>query len=162
MTDPETSAWRPDREHVLWLAGALAVVVAPHLPRLPLWLSGSFVLALLWRYAQVTGRLRPTGAWMRTALMAAVLGGVFAHHGTVLGREAGVALLVGLSGLKLLETRTLRDAYVVTLLCFFLVVTGFLFSQSIPIGAYMLAAVLVLTATLVTLTLPRGTLAASM
>ena len=45
-------------------------------------------------------------------LLAALLAiiAVARHFGTLLGREPGVSLLVLLTGLKLLELRTLRDA----------------------------------------------------
>ena len=57
-----------------------------------------------------------------------------------------------------METRGIRDAFVVVYLGYFLVVTNFLYSQSIPTGTYMFAVVWILTATLVTLAVPPGTL----
>ena len=62
---------------------------------------------------------------------------------SLLGRSAGVALLVILAGMKLLESRSLRDAYAATFLSYFLVITNFLFSQTIPTGVYMFVVVVV-------------------
>ena len=70
---------------------------------------------------------------------------VYLSFGTVTGRGAGIAMLALLAGMKLLETRTLRDAYVVCFLGYFLVITNFLFSQSIPTGLYMLVVLVVMT-----------------
>ena len=56
-------------------------------------------------------------------------------EGTLLGSEAGVTLLVVLLALKTLELRARRDALVVFFLGFFLVLTHFLYSQSLPTAA---------------------------
>jgi len=148
MSDLETRDWYPDAERVLWLATALTLVLLPHVARIPAWISAVFVLSAGWRVAAALGRARPPGRALRFALSVAVVAGVGATFGTVLGRNAGVALLVALAGMKVLETRTLRDAFVLLFLGYFLVVTNFLYSQSIPTGLYMLVVVLVLTGAL--------------
>ena len=89
-----------------------------------------------------------------------MLPGVHAAYGTLLGRSAGVALLVILGGMKLIETRRLRDALVVCFLGYFLVITNFLYSQTILTGAFMFAAAIATTATLVSLCVPPGELPA--
>ena len=53
---------------------------------------------------------------------------------TLLGKEAGVTMLVVLMALKTLELRARRDAFVVFFLGFFLVLTHFLYSQSLRTG----------------------------
>jgi transglutaminase-like putative cysteine protease len=58
-----------------------------------------------------------------------------------LGKEAGVTLLVVLLALKTLELRARRDALVVFFLGFFLVLTQFLYSQSLLAGLWLLLAV---------------------
>ena len=75
--------------------------------------------------------------------------GVFVTHRTLFGRDAGVTMLVLFLALKLLETRTQRDAVIVTFLCYFLALTSFFYSQTILTAALMIATVLVLTAALV-------------
>ena len=64
-------------------------------------------------------------------------------------REAGVSLLALLMTLKLLESKQLRDAWVLVLLAYFLALTNFFYSQSLPTGALMLVTVLVITASLI-------------
>ena len=73
---------------------------------------------------------------------------VYAHYGTLLGREAGAALLIAMLALKLMEIKTARDIYVEVLLGYFLIVIAFLFIQSPGMAVYMLVAVLLLTAVL--------------
>jgi transglutaminase-like putative cysteine protease len=76
---------------------------------------------------------------------------VFAHYGTLLGREPGVALLVLFLGLKLMEMRARRDLFVVIFLCFFLLLTAFFHSQSMLTGALTALAVLALLAAMLTM-----------
>ena len=53
-------------------------------------------------------------------------------YGPRFGRDASVALLAIMLGLKVLELKALRDATVVICLGFFLIITNFLYSQTIP------------------------------
>ena len=65
------------------------------------------------------------------------------------GREPGVTLLIVMAALKLLEMRTQREVTLSIYLGFFLVLTNFLFSQTIPLGLYMLVCVWIFIATMV-------------
>ncbi|MBZ0093698.1 MAG: DUF3488 and transglutaminase-like domain-containing protein, partial [Sulfuricellaceae bacterium] len=67
------------------------------------------------------------------------------------GRDAGVAMVILLLGLKLLELRTLRDGLLLILLGYFLAITQFLYSQSLGMAVYLLLATLLLTAALIQL-----------
>ena len=51
----EVDGWRPTRERIVWLAISLSLVLIPHVLRMPLWVTVSFVLLTLWR-----GRKRGT------------------------------------------------------------------------------------------------------
>ncbi len=138
----------------LWLVGGLAVVVAPHLLRLPPWLGLVCVAAMGWRLLRDLRGWALPGPGLRLTLTVGGLLAVFASYGTLVGPEAGVALLAVMLSLKLVEMRGLRDATVVILLAYFLVATGFLFDQSIGSGIYLLFAVVVLTTALVVLNHP--------
>lgn len=79
-----------------------------------------------------------------------------ATHRTVLGRDAGVTLLVVLLTLKTLELRARRDAFVVFFLSFFTMLTNFFFSQSLLTAAAMLLTLLGLLTALVNTHMPVG------
>ena len=149
--DAETAGWRVDARRLAWLVSCAALVLLPHALRIPLWISACFALLAGWRLAAVLRGIPLPPRWLLGAMAVAFVPGVWASYGTVLGRDAGVAMLVFLTGMKLLETRTLRDAYVACFLGYFLVITNFLYSQSMFMGAYMVLVVLATTATLVTL-----------
>ena len=130
------------------LAGCL-LAAAPHGPRLPWWVTMLATAMLGWRaWAQWRNEILPR-RWLLLLLVIVGLGGVYLTHRTVFGRDAGVTLLVLFLSLKLLETRTHRDAVVVTFLCYFLALTNFFYSQTVATAALMLVTVLVLTTALV-------------
>jgi transglutaminase-like putative cysteine protease len=148
----ETAHWQLTIHRTVWLAVSLLMVLAPHAPRMPLWISALFVVFVAWRlYTVMSGRRVPP-RYLLGAVCVAMLAAVYLSYGTLTGRSAGVALLTLLAGMKILETRTLRDAYAALFLGFFLVITNFLSSQSIPAGLYMLGVVVVMTAALIAIT----------
>ena len=101
---------------LLWLALPMAMVVAPHLLRLPAWIGLIWAVCLLARLQQARRDARNLGRWLRYTLALGSMAGIFLQFGTVFGPQGGVALLVLLSGLKLLETATNRDHVVLVFL----------------------------------------------
>ncbi|PWT73063.1 MAG: DUF3488 domain-containing protein, partial [Proteobacteria bacterium] len=77
------------------------------------------------------------------------------------GRDASVALLALMLGLKVLELKTLRDAVVVSCLGFFLIITDFLYSQTIPTAGFTLFIMAWLIATLISCQDRAGSIGAS-
>lgn len=138
-----------DVRNVMWLLAAMVIVVAPHMLRLPSWVGILFIVVVGWRAWIAWAALRsPPRAFMWALTLAATLG-TFQQYGRIFGRESGVTLLIVMAALKLLEMRNQRDVTLSIYLGFFLVVTNFLFSQSIPLGIYMLACVWIFVGTLV-------------
>ena len=156
--NPETRHWTLTPERTLWITGCLVLVMVPHMARLPVWVLASFAALAGWRGANAVRGVALPSKWLVMRLSASMLGAVYASYGTLFGRSAGVALLAVLAGMKLMESRSLRDAYVLSSLGFFLVITNFLYSQSIVTGVYMLAVVLFMTATLIAFASERGEL----
>ena len=138
-----------DTRHTLWLAMSIALVAAPHVQRLPWWLSGVAATLIVWRayIARARKKLPPRVALFGIVVVASA--GVYFQYGTMFGRDAGVALLVVMLGLKLLEMRNRRDALLLIFLSYFLVITNFLYSQTIPTALYMLACVWFITAAMI-------------
>ena len=150
--DLEIADWRPTLEKVTWLALALLLVVIPHATRQPFWVSVAFVIFASWRLFSLRKGWWMPGKWTTALMIFAVVVGIGLEYRTVLGRDAGVALLTILAAMKLLELRFLRDAYIAVFLSLFLVITNFLYSQSIGMGAYMVFATLVSVAALIAIT----------
>ena len=70
------------------------------------------------------------------------------------GQRSGISFLASLASLKFLESRTLRDYYVVCLILYFLAASSFLFNSSIINIAMVLIYTLAITATMLSLSSP--------
>ncbi len=135
--------------HIVWLLLSLVMVMAPHAERVPWWVTVLALTLLAWRlYITLHGLSLPR-KWLLFVIAAGALAGVYLSYGRILGRDSGVTLLLIMLTLKLLEMATLRDAMVLIFISYFLVITNFLYSQSIPTAIYLLAAVWLITATMI-------------
>lgn len=147
--------WERERRDTLFLMGAIALAVLAHLPWLPLWCTAGFMILFAWRLGLVFSGRRLPGAPLRIVAAGACAAAVLAEYDTLLGRDAGVALLVLFLGLKLMELRARRDAFVVIFLCFFLLLTSFFRSQSPWAAIAALLATTMLLASMLTLQFGR-------
>jgi len=137
-----------------WLVGAAILVIVPLLRDLPFWVSAGYLAALAWRFLHARWAWREPGRLVRWTLAVAAIVLVHRYFGTVLGRDPGVSLLVLLTGLKLLELSTLRDAVLAALLLLLIVLGSFLYDNSLLLGFYTLGAVVAVVAALVRLQHP--------
>jgi protein-glutamine gamma-glutamyltransferase len=145
-----------DSRDTLFLLLVIAAVVLPQVSHLPLWCSGLVAGVLVWRGILAwKSQALPSRWWLVTLLVIAVAA-TFATHRTILGRDAGVTLLVILLALKTLELRAQRDAFVVFFLGFFCMLSNFLFSQSLLTAFAMLVALMGLLTALVNAHMPVG------
>ena len=138
-----------------WLTGSLLVVAVPHALRAPWWLTLLALCLYAWRFYCTLNRAPLPSRLLVIAVALVGMLGIWLEYRTLFGRQPGVMLLMLFSGLKLLESRTHRDAAVAAFLAYFLIVTNFLYSQSIPVAAAMAAGLLSITATLVGLSAPQ-------
>jgi transglutaminase-like putative cysteine protease len=140
-----------DLRSLVAVVASLAAVMAPHAARVPAWTVALCLLALSLRlYAGWRRRPLPAG-WTLVTLALAGIAGVLYSYRTLFGRDSGVTLLLVMAALKLLEMQRARDVNVVIVLCFFLAITNFFYTQTIPTAVYTLAAVWLVTATMVSL-----------
>ncbi len=140
----------------LFLLGVIAWTVLPHVGHLPVWCSVLTAVVLLWRARLALTNAALPGRWVLVAVLALAAGLTLWSFRSLFGKEPGVTLAVVLMALKTLELRARRDAFVVFFLGFFLVLTHFLFSQSLPVAVAMLASVWGLLTALVLAHMPVG------
>ncbi|MCW8958738.1 MAG: DUF3488 domain-containing protein, partial [Gammaproteobacteria bacterium] len=86
----------------LWLLGALFLVTLPHLLRMPAWLSVSCLLVFGWRLLHELRGYDLPGRWLRYLIVIIGIAAVGGAYRTLLGPDAGVALLTVMLCLKLL------------------------------------------------------------
>lgn len=150
MNSRHSATWQMPRHALHWILAAVVMVLLPHILRLPFWLTGLCIVCLLYRVLIFQGRISFPGGKLKTALVALALGGTILQFGRALfSTDAMVALLIAGIALKLLETHSRRDVYLLIYLCYFTGVAAFIYSQSIPLAGYMLLVNLVITAGLI-------------
>ena len=140
-----------------WLIGSLVLVIAPHMLRAPWWLTLLTLCLFAWRVRCALGGGALPSRWLVLGVAAVAMLGVWMEYRTLFGRQAGILLLMLFAGLKLMETRSHRDAAAAVFLAYFLIITNFLYTQTIPTAALMCVALLSITTTLVGLNAPQRT-----
>ncbi len=140
----------------LFVLAVIGWTILPHLPHLPLWCGLLAAAILVWRGALALGQRSLPQRWVLAGVLALAAGLTWWSQRTLLGKDAGVTLMVVLMALKTLELRARRDALVVFFLGFFLVLTNFFYSQSLLTALAMLVSVWGLLTALVLAHMPVG------
>jgi transglutaminase-like putative cysteine protease len=150
----KSGVYKLNRKTQMLLLASIAFVVAPHVLHLPIWVTLTVFGVGAWKwYAQQHAWPMPN-ALIRMSVTTACVIGIFISYGIPFGRDPGVALLIIMVTLKLLELRRHRDALLTVFLCYFLVITNFLYSQSMAMAVYMVSVVWLITLTLIVLSHP--------
>jgi transglutaminase-like putative cysteine protease len=131
------------------IALAVCLCTLPHIFNIPPWTAA--VSAGLWVYAFFArGRGWPfPGGRILTVLAFFGFAGILASQGGGLGTDGAVALLSLMAALKILEIRTHRDRMLTLVLCYFLIVSGLFFSNSLGATLYMFFCVWCATAAII-------------
>lgn len=137
------------RNSLIWLLIAQVLVILPLLWHVPLWIIGLWLVCAAWRIQVFRMRMQFPKAIVKVAMMVSAAFAVYLSRGSLVGLDAGVALLLTAFVLKLVELRSKRDALVLIYLGFFTVVTSYLFDDSILAAGYSLLSVTALLAALV-------------
>lgn len=132
-----------------WLAAAVVLVLLPHAIRLPLWVTLAAGCLVVYHLLYAYGYWRLPPPWVGAVFALLALSGIVLNFGLRLGQETSTAFLIVLLGLKLLETRTQRDAMVVSFIGYFLLLAYFFASQSPGTVLYFGVTVWLLTVTLI-------------
>jgi len=148
----------PPRALLYGLIASLALVIAPHAAHLPPWLTALTAAILAWRYLMARNGIALPRKWLLFALALAATLGILLQYKTLFGREAGVALLTMMVTLKLLETKNERDVWLIVFLGYFLLLTHFLYSQTLLIASYLLLVAWLFTTLLIAFSQPRAQL----
>ncbi|MEP7298427.1 MAG: transglutaminaseTgpA domain-containing protein, partial [Burkholderiales bacterium] len=145
-----------DARDTLFMLFVIGWTVLPHVGHLPLWCSLLTLIVMLWRAQLALGNATLPNRWVVIGVLVLAAGLTLWSYRTLLGKEPGVTMLVVLMALKTLELRAKRDAFVVFFLGFFIVLTHFLYSQSLLVAAAMLVSVWGLLTALVLVHMPVG------
>ena len=134
---------------LLRLLGVIALVTAPQFLRMPAYLGALVGVIGIWRAVAALRQWRLPPTWLKVTLVLLAFALVQVSYGRVNGQHAGAALLVVMLALKLTEMRSRRDVLVVVSLCYFVMLTHFLFSQEMWTIGYLLLCAVAVTAMLI-------------
>lgn len=137
--------------NLMAILACIVVVMAPHAPHVPKWTVAFCLTALLIRGIAGWQRKSLPAKWLLIVFAGVAIAGVLFSYRSLFGRESAVTLLLAMTVLKLLEMNSRRDITVVVVLCYFLTITNFFYTQTIFTALYSLAAVWLVTGTMVSL-----------
>lgn len=131
------------RPPLLWVCAASAAAILLHGAQMPAWITISALVLVAWRLAAAFGRARLPGGAVRILLGLALVAAVLAQFHTLNGLAPGTAMLMLMAAIKLLETRSRRDQYVVIGGALFLLLAACLDGQELArLPIYALEALL--------------------
>ncbi len=131
---------------VSWLMLVFLVVISWHIPHTPIWALVAIPLLLGWKYRMMVKKQPLPSKAIRYTLTVLAFAGVIVTYNSFLGRDPGITAVILLTIMKMLELKNQRDFMFVVFLCYFLVFGNFLYAQSIPNLAFMIVAVVLVTA----------------
>ena len=136
------------------LVTAIALMIASVVPHF--WHIEASVLLFFLSMAGIRLLLRkPSHArvrkWLMLPLLVAGILIVYTEYRLPVGTKPGVAFLVTLFGLKILEVNKRRDIYVLTFIAFFTIATQFLFENGLLFTLYLMLVMMMLVWLLTTL-----------
>jgi protein-glutamine gamma-glutamyltransferase len=132
-----SKAWSP----LLWTSLALGGGILLHADRIPLWAIGVAFALIAWRLAAGKGVVRLPSKIPRAFIAFALVAAVLANYHTLNGLTPGTTLLVLMAAIKLLETHSRRDQYIVVGGVLFLLLAACLDRQNLPRAPLYLAEV---------------------
>ncbi|MDD1964892.1 DUF3488 and DUF4129 domain-containing transglutaminase family protein [Pseudomonas sp. NPDC090203] len=137
------------RTSLNWLLIAQALVIVPFSLHVPVSLIVLWLACTFWRIQIFRMRVRMPGNWVKSGLLVGTAGGIFLARGSLVGLDAGAALLIAAFILKMLEMQTRRDALVLIFLGFFCVSVGYLFEDALLWGLFTILPIVTLLAALI-------------
>jgi protein-glutamine gamma-glutamyltransferase len=119
------------RRGLEWASVAFIAGLLLNVDRIPVWTPIAALIFVGWRLMAASRALKVPQTPLRSVLALALVAGVLVRFHTLNGLSAGTALLVLMGGVKLLETRTQRDQFIVVGAAVFLLLAACLDRQNL-------------------------------
>jgi len=127
----------------------LTLTALPHVLNVDSQISALFLVLVVYRTLAAVKAVPLPGKLLLFLITLGAIGIVLMQYPILFGREAGVALLISMLALKLLEMRVYRDIHILVFIGYFTLVTQFLYREESWLILYALILVVALTALLV-------------
>jgi transglutaminase-like putative cysteine protease len=145
-------------EQLLGIAGCLALALLAHVTTLPFWVLAIVIACGVIRLGLARNGRGPPPQIVLFTVAALAVPLLFVRFHTFNGLVAGTALLSVAAGLKLLETKSQRDIYIIVLIIYFVSISALLDGESFWLLAYLIGVCWLTTATLLRVTSSGPTL----
>lgn len=119
------------RRGLEWASVAFVAGLLLNVDRIPIWTPIAALVFIAWRLLAASRSFKLPGTALRSVMALALVAGVLVRFHTLNGLSAGTALLVLMGAVKLLETRTQRDQFIVVGAAVFLLLAACLDRQNI-------------------------------
>ena len=132
------------RDNIRLLLLLVGFNIAPHFANATWWVS--ILAATFWlvRWAQLYSYLPESTVWFRRMAVVTLTASVYFKHQTLLGVEASADLLILMVVVKTFEIRKYKDVMILAYLCFYLLMTKALDSQSVLVTVFLIVDVFVI------------------
>jgi len=119
------------RRGLEWASVAFVAGLLLNVDRIPVWTPIAALIFVAWRLMAAARGFELPQTLFRSVLALALVAGVLVRFHTLNGLSAGTALLVLMGGVKLLETRSQRDQFIVVGAAVFLLLAACLDRQGL-------------------------------
>lgn len=122
----------PDKATLLLLAGVIGIAVIAHFSIASMMIGVFALCVFLLKCVVIWRGAKSPSQWLMLALTIISLVMIIHSYGGWSGQKPGISFLVLLVTMKFLESKSVRDYFVVCLILYFLTASSFLFNASIP------------------------------
>lgn len=138
------------RSSVLWFSVAFILTILPQLfIFLPIWVAAIFAVCLIWRIQIFRMKMGYPNGIVKFAIISAILGILFVTKGNFLNTEGCTILFMAIYGLKFVESKTVRDGYILGCIGFIALASTYLFENSAYLFIFSLLIFLTLIAAII-------------
>lgn len=125
------------RSSVIWFGAAFVLTLLPQLWLfLPMWVALMFVGCFVWRMRIYRMKMGFPSSIVKVAMILAVVGILYATQGNFLNTTGCSILLMAIYALKFVESKTVRDGYILSAVGLIGISTLYLFDRSIGMFMY--------------------------
>ncbi|WP_246782211.1 transglutaminaseTgpA domain-containing protein [Wohlfahrtiimonas chitiniclastica] len=125
------------RSSVIWFGAAFVLTLLPQLWLfLPMWVALMFVGCFVWRLRIYRMKMGFPSSIVKVAMILAVVGILYATQGNFLNTTGCSILLMAIYALKFVESKTVRDGYILSAVGLIGISTLYLFDRSIGMFIY--------------------------
>lgn len=133
------------------LLAGIHLSVIPLYTRMPPAILALLLGLSLWKIFIIRQDKNNPSKIIQLLMMATLFFMILNTYGHIFGQQSGIALIILMSTLKLFETGTYRDCYIIVYSSFFIIASNFFYSQSISLILYLFFVVLFLLSLLISL-----------